>query len=547
MLNESFFVEEKDLETAKDICRYITNPEKRNKAVANSMAANIAGKYFQDNDGVDTVSGLHNVPSVISDMEISDIYVNGAYVDVRLYFNENELCIPSENYKKGLLPAAYMFIRLEQDVSGGTVTGFLIPSMVNTDDEHAGYYKVNESDLISYYDVESHLSNYENIEIDDSLRKKVLELLDGTLGENRYELYKTLINSAELREFLIRASKLKTAFNFISINDIVNRPAKAENHYEEVVPAEEEEMFGLTDEIQDYEPAAVEAEDSAETSYSDTEEFSTSTTPSMTSLTEEDLEDIADEEEAPEAQSYAPGTGMAEEAELADDKAPQLDNLFGTETEEVFDDSRKKRKSPLPVLVFLLLLLIGGGYFGYTKFKGAGMPPEVINDNQEKLVAEDVSVASPAQDAMPVESVENVKTEKSANEVSSVSIPAIERNLNASVVVSNLSVSWEVPSGCASNINATRYFSKLGKILQLNLKAELLLLSKPPISNKIMLELEFNKDTQTFGVKSLTMSSGEPSVDKVIIDTVRTALSRTYSTNMKIFENQGNPVLIIKL
>ena len=153
----------------------------------------------------------------------------------------------------------------------------------------------------------------------------------------------------------------------------------------------------------------------------------------------------------------------------------------------------------------------------------------------------------PAEDAMPVETVENVDTIKS-EEGNSVSIPAIEQNLDASILVSNLSVSWEVPAGYVSNNTAKRYFTKLGKVIQLNLKTELLLLSKPPITNRIAVELEFNKATQKFDVKGLTASSGERVVDNVITQTVKNALDMNLNMNTSSFGNiQGNPVLIIRL
>ena len=43
-------------------------------------------------------------------------------------------------------------------------------------------------------------------------------------------------------------------------------------------------------------------------------------------------------------------------------------------------------------------------------------------------------------------------------EGNSASVPAIERNLDSSVLISNLKIDWEVPAGYASNTAAKRYF-----------------------------------------------------------------------------------------
>ena len=151
---------------------------------------------------------------------------------------------------------------------------------------------------------------------------------------------------------------------------------------------------------------------------------------------------------------------------------------------------------------------------------------------------------------MPNENVNAVAGNNAQNneQGNSVSIPAIEQNLDASVLVSNLKVDWEVPAGYVSNTSAKRYLVKLGKIIQLNLKTELLLLSKPPISNRITVELKFNQNLNKFEVVGIQTSSGEKTVDDTILQAVATALKMNISSNLESFSNlQGNPILIIHL
>ena len=149
---------------------------------------------------------------------------------------------------------------------------------------------------------------------------------------------------------------------------------------------------------------------------------------------------------------------------------------------------------------------------------------------------------------MPIETVEKEVKLENKNEGLAVEIPAIEKNLDASILVSNLSIQWEVPAGYATNNTAKRYFTKMGKIIQLNLKTEMLLLNKPPITNKIVVELEFNKSLNKFKVKGIVASSGENTVDELIKKTVQNALDINLSMNMNVFNNiQGNPSLVIRL
>jgi len=155
----------------------------------------------------------------------------------------------------------------------------------------------------------------------------------------------------------------------------------------------------------------------------------------------------------------------------------------------------------------------------------------------------------PEKDAMPNETVNTVVDSATSSEQgNSVEIPAIEQHLDASVLVSNLKVDWEVPAGYVSNTSAKRYLVKLGKVIQLNLKTELLLLSKPPIANKISVELSYNQNSGKFDIVGIVESSGEKTVDEVILRTIKNALSMSISSNIESFGKlQGNPVLIIHL
>ena len=71
----NFLIEEKDLDLAKSICKFIENDTVRNRALANSVAAEIAKKYFTDiNKTIDSESGLHNISSILEQMDIAELY-----------------------------------------------------------------------------------------------------------------------------------------------------------------------------------------------------------------------------------------------------------------------------------------------------------------------------------------------------------------------------------------------------------------------------------------------------------------------------------------
>ncbi len=631
MNNETFLIEENDLELARDICKYIENPSVRERAVANAVAANIAKKYFSDIE-VDTKTGLHNIPQILEEFEISDIYLNDTYVDVRLYFNENELCVPKCHFDKQVLPLAYMFINIDKNLSGGTVTGFISPLSVNTEVCVDGYYPVSESSLESYYDIEPLLVNKPAPELPEDFHYQIFKFLDKKL-EDENEFIKLLVNSKEARTQFMKAAEAQNIFNFVSqtkdtIEDIVPEADTLEmaddedlslsteggeleefSSIEELEPqeltiddelnqedtldsfdiAEENSMLSefneesnLDETIDESEPLQTEDsldvkesdssvfandtnnvedldfgkdndslmisdEEDEATSDSDLAEFSTEVTPSFdfedndTSIeeiaipendTEENVEPIVTENET------------VTEENTADNEA-QIDTLFNPDTEqeeiESVNEVQKPKKSKLLPIIGAVAIIAAAGYLGFTKLSQQSTTTLPMPD-APTAKREEVS----QKEAMPVESVENAETIAQTNEGTADSIPAIEQNLDASILVSNLSANWEVPAGYVTNNTAKRYFTKLGKVIQLNLKTELLLLSKPPITNRIAVEIEYNKGTQKFNVKGITVSSGEKTVDDIILKTVKNALDMNLNMNISSFGNiQGNPVLII--
>ena len=709
-MNTDFLIEENDIELAQNICKLIANDEVRNRAVADSLASKIAERFFdKDKLDVDIKSGLHNIGQVLEDIDIADIYINNSYIDVRLYFDDAELSVPKAHFDMGLLPVAYMFIKVTPDLSGATVTGFIQPENIDTKNSKEGFIAVDGTQLVSFYDIETLLVTKEDTYAVSE--NDIFAYLENNL-KDKNDFYKALIASRDGRLRLARAEKAQYAFNFISINDdnsvaanntdelltttddlfsddlTVDNLEAGDLEIEGLAPddlvtegaddlidlegdntsldldasddsmlleeAEPETLDSSLDLIEELEPTQTDglgipeemeqspAEDltladdielenafgdnleekvpeQVANEVSDNEisdltleldednenkethssfEFSTTTSPSLNSISD-DIEDLFNEEQANFAEtlsqsaedtnnvddllSILPDENEDKEKEVVtpnnkvetsipenldnsdnaqeqnEDNHKQIEALFNPEgSEETEEDDisnfqyeKPKPKSSMKFLTVVALLVVIGavGYLGFNHFANQNNQEEETNN----LVADSVQTQAPAlqEDAMPVESVESVESvapKLDDNEGTAETIPAIEQNLDASILVSNLKVDWEVPAGYASNTSARRYLVKLGKVIQLNLKTELLLLNKPPITNKIAVEIRYNNGEKKFEAVGVTISSGEKSVDDLIMQTVNKALAMKLSVNSDSFNNlQGNPVLIIHL
>lgn len=649
MNNESFLIEDTDLDIARNICKFIDNPDLRNKATANVTAAILAKKYFSDCN-VDIESGLHNIYQVLEDIEISDVYINDNYIDVRLYFDDNALFVPKKHFESELLPAAYMFIKISSDLSNGVVTGFILPPAVDKSNEINGYYKVDESSLVSFYDVEANLVNKYSDDISEALETQIFDYLDGKLTDNT-AFYRALLDSKEARLKLQNAAKAQVIFNFVSVPSS-GETEESEEEFSSLIeetPLElQDESFDMLEpigeEIQDISIDALETEENsieefsleeADNSFSleenneileigeteelpefnttldieefvpenNEDEFNIGELDSSTQTLEEPIDenpvgslDIIEETQEPESiqedepafENFEYSTEVTPSLDTFDEikekepeqdeeiqelteeildqvpvqdevideqeteNAEQIDTLFAQENETVenIEQAAKQKPKTSPIIPILGAVVVFAtvGYYSYTKFFAPQSGNELTETPPAAVQPEENNKATPVEEAMPVETVENIQLNLSTNEGNAVSIPAIEKNLDASIVVSNLAIDFLVPQGYKANKTAERYFNKMGKIIQLNLKTELLLLTKQPITNRIEVELEYNKSAQKFDVKGILASSGEKSIDDLIVQTVKNALNINLNMNMTIFGNvAGNPVLVIKL
>ncbi len=526
MDTENITIFEDDLLLAQELCASISDSNIRNRAVANIVAAKIASRFFNKDYQTDIETGLHNVPSILEKFDISDIYVNNSYIDVRVYFTCDELSVPKSQFDLGMLPVLYMFIKIKPDLSGGAVVGFIKPE--NVDKEHLmqDYYYISENSLESFYNVESNLKFA--LDVVDVPSELIYRYIDGSLDdEAQVRFLQELIKSKSSRIKLAKIIKAQTVFNSVLFSDsAVSEPNEndlgvAETQQEEVSTENSQDTDSSEAVLKTEEEELLEALD-----------YTTEVTPSNAELLAEDAEHDAQTDETSEAAS-------ANE---------EIEALFNGEQEGV--PAAKKKNSNAFVVLLLLLMLLAGGYFAYTNYAKMqdSYSQNALPELSEEVVSEPVS--NPAQEeAMPVETVEAVSSDKNKQEEAvAVAIPAIEKHLDASVLVSNLRVEWEIPAGYTNNSAAKRYLYKLGKIIQLNLRSDLLLLSKPPLANRITVELRFNSDASRFEFVGIKDSSGERTVDATITDTVKNALNSHINSNTDTFGKlQGNPILIIRL
>ncbi len=535
---------ESDLTYAQSICAHIVGAEKHAQAMASLVGAKIAGRYFEEKDDytVDTASGLHNLGSMLQFLDISDIYVNNAYVGVRVYFSDDEINVPEVHYKAGILPAVYMFIKLEEDLSYGTVTGFVFPNRIDVSRKFNGMIRVPKESFCSFEQIKNVLDEVE--ESTDNYSEQIYEFVEQTLEPAEIaNLFKHLIHSKVDRQKLLKV--LKAQSTLYSLNNLKQEQISSEIQ-EESAEEDLDELFDAID---------MSSDNSDENSF----EYTTEVTPSGSEIIEsmnlESEQNDSDEENMLESANEDENDENTYDVETLEDSenSEDIEALFDGEPKSV--PINKKGNFTIIICIMLVLILVCGlTYFIYSNWNQVTdyfnnlKGNNVIEENVGNINSDDEKESKISNEVvMPVETVEPVKTSVSKEEGNAVTIPAIERNLDSSVLISNLKVDWEVPSGYVSNTATKKYFIKLGKIIQFNLKTELLLLNKPPLSNKISVELRYNSNAEKFEVVGIKDSSGEETVDEAILKVVKNSLNNSASGISTFGKVQGNPLIIIRL
>ena len=539
-------IEQTDLQSIQAICGSIEDKDLKNRAVANALAVKTAAKYFDAGDyQIDDETGLYAFGDLFAEADIADLYINNCYVDVRLYFSKDELGVPKYHFEHDIKPVVYMFVKIAEDLSSAVISGFVKPENIDTArDTVQGFYPVREEDLESFYGIEHRLE----MKLDENALSDAIlyDFADGKF-DNIYGIISALLSSKSSRYRLHKIFKAQSVYNMVS----VTLPSVTEENAQVV---QETVVNDISSELPVEGPAQEQdLNDDLEGLYNALDENDSDTDGNSDEIVNPD----DNMEEALNYRTETTPSYSENEDDTSSGNNEQIDSLFGADEQSVVPVSSNKGGFIGMIIVLIIAAGLGGGaWWLYNHFGGSlpaanEIPSQTeISEGGNSAEPEGYAAEQPAEQdvAMPDETVEN-KPETTTKELgNSVAIPAIEKNLDASVLVSNLRVDWEVPEGYVSNTAAKRYLVKLGKVIQLNLKTDLLLLSKPPISNRIAVEITFDQSSGRFVFANLLSSSGEKTVDDAIIETIKTALSMSMSANTESFAKlKGNPVLIIHL
>lgn len=211
--NQDITLTEKEvLEESQNSVRTIADNLLKTKAYYNALAANAIMQYLKDKGLLrGEIVNMHSSSKMLVDFEIADIQLPNLYIDVRAVFDENEIFIPKKHFENKLVPDIYLIMKLDDDLTNGTLLGFVEPAKINKQNQNDEYYFVNKSiltppskltELINSFALKQQYVISESAEL--AIEKLIMLYMDHDIDDTKLEkLIDYLKNSVIAREKLI--------------------------------------------------------------------------------------------------------------------------------------------------------------------------------------------------------------------------------------------------------------------------------------------------------------------------------------------------------
>lgn len=201
-------VDEDDLKDAKLSAVDFAAENVKKRAFVNVLGARLAMKMlFSQKIKANNLYSLYTIQNILEELNISDIYVDGIRIDVRLVFDRNEIFIPKSHFEYDLLPDIYLVLELQKDFSSAQALGFFEPKSLDKQNASKDFYFYEYDKLTAPEEIKEFLDNYvveRNFDITENNQKAeelLLSLIDKEISsDDKHFLFKHLANDVELRE-----------------------------------------------------------------------------------------------------------------------------------------------------------------------------------------------------------------------------------------------------------------------------------------------------------------------------------------------------------
>ena len=245
--------------------------------------------------------------------------------------------------------------------------------------------------------------------------------------------------------------------------------------------------------------------------------------------------------------------------ESIEEPIPNLQDIYNEESNinntmlrnpgTIGTNTENKNKKGMGFLVGLIVLLLLAGGLGFGVMKMFKPPvdeiPQPTTDEVNNFESKEMSNVPGQVNENIVNMVDDRNSlstaVKPAEHISNVSKPQQSKkvvNLDVS------KISWKVADYVAYDQNFKNYFQSVGRNLKLLITNDLLLATDYAYSNVVDVSISFNKDGSFKNAQIIT-SSGSTQIDNIILQSIKTSLSRKNAPHS--LRNDENTTAILKI
>lgn len=185
--NLTLKIDEKIQNYAKIYASLLSDEYQRKRAYASLVALYAFVDILEPSYSVQKSMTLFRNPQINEQYEISDIYINGWHIDVRVVTGGDAVLLPKVHYDNDIVPDYYVVVKVDSSLQNAELLGVIDAKNVEKEAFDYHYYSVGFSSLISYKDFLTKLEQEKVVshseEEHELFRNSYLALLDNNLDK----------------------------------------------------------------------------------------------------------------------------------------------------------------------------------------------------------------------------------------------------------------------------------------------------------------------------------------------------------------------------
>src|SRR5574344_473327 len=208
-------------------CNHIKNANIRGRAFLNLLTEELGIQFFKKlNLKATNTNSLQNIKSILSRIDIAEIFAANNRFGIRYVFDDTNLFIPKKQDKYNMISDFYMFIKINSDYQTAELLGFISIDDINPDNSDNKNFLIKSEQLKTFDEIKDKIDNNSSSFDETIFESKsqnewvedILKYLNGKI-EDKIAFLSAVSDSKNLRFLLKEFEKSENIFNLIADNE----------------------------------------------------------------------------------------------------------------------------------------------------------------------------------------------------------------------------------------------------------------------------------------------------------------------------------------